>query len=166
MTEEELNATAAENMGRYMNCAQASFHTLHESLRLKCDATCMLRGLAPFPGVGLTFKTCGAVSGSLLAIGMALGGSDQPDPERAAICYQLGHRFSSTVREELGSTRCGDIMERQFGRRFDLTDPAQMQQFAEAGAAQKCTEVVQAAVRIAQRIIETTSSPSADTDDA
>ena len=162
MGEQELNAMAAENMQRYGNCAQASFHTLHKALRLECDHICILRGLAPFPGVGLTFETCGAVSGSLLAIGIALGATDPADQQRKALCYQVGNRFSSAVREELGSTRCGDIMERQFGRRFDLTDAAQKQQFTEAGAREKCTEVVQIAVQLAKRVLKTAGSPSAN----
>ena len=57
-------------------------------------------------------------------------------------------------------------MERQFGRRFDLTDPVQRKEFGEAGAAEKCTEVVQIAVQIAQRILETTGSTSSNTDKA
>ena len=32
----------------------------------------------------------------------------------------LANEFCSKIVNEPGSTRCGDIMERQFGRRFDM----------------------------------------------
>jgi hypothetical protein len=57
------------------------------------------------------------------------------------------------VSEEVGSTRCGDILETQFGKRFNLTDPAQGAEYRAAGAIEKCGAVVHKGVRIAAEIL-------------
>jgi hypothetical protein len=49
----------------------------------------------------------------------------------------LANDFCSRVEKEIGSTRCGDLMEKQFGRRFALRDPAEWQPFREAGSREK-----------------------------
>jgi hypothetical protein len=53
----------------------------------------------------------------------------------------------------MGSTMCGNIVEKLFGHRYNLADPVDLRKFQEAGAAAKCTEVVRTAVRIACEII-------------
>jgi hypothetical protein len=48
---------------------------------------------------------------------------------------------------------CAHVQEDIFGRSFDLTDPAQMEEFVSSGAAEKCRIPVCKAVRIAGRMI-------------
>ena len=48
---------------------------------------------------------------------------------------------------------CGDILESEFGKRYDLTDPEQVAEWQSAGAQAKCTAVVKKATRIAAEII-------------
>ena len=52
-----------------------------------------------------------------------------------------------------GSTMCADIVESQFGRRFDLADPVEAMQWMNCGALEKCGDVIGKGVRIAAEII-------------
>ena len=151
--EDSLDSRAEHYMKMYGNCAQASFSTLQEKFAIECDTTSFVRALRPFPGIGLTFETCGAVSGCLIALGLVYGTVDRNDQEQSRQCMLCAKEFCSRVVQELGSTRCGEIMERQFGKRFDLHDPSQRQEFREAGAGEKCTTVVQTAAKIAYELI-------------
>jgi hypothetical protein len=62
----------------------------------------------------------------------------------------LCHRFE----KELGSTMCGDILESELGKRYDLAEPAQVAEWQAAGGPDKCTAVVRKAVRIAAELIQ------------
>jgi hypothetical protein len=49
---------------------------------------------------------------------------------------------------------CGDIVEKQFGRRFNLADPAESMEWIGEGAVEKCGAVITTAVVIAAKIIQ------------
>jgi hypothetical protein len=49
---------------------------------------------------------------------------------------------------------CGDIVEKQFGRRFNLADPAESMEWLGEGAIEKCGAVITTAVGIAGEIIQ------------
>ena len=53
----------------------------------------------------------------------------------------------------MGSTMCGDIVEAQFGQRYDLADPVQAMEWMNAGALEKCGGVIRKSSRIAAEII-------------
>ena len=158
--EQSLNARAEHFMRLFGYCSQASFATLQDQLSIECDPASFIKALRPFPGTGFTQETCGAVSGCLLALGLIHGTADNSDQEQSARCIALARDFCTKVGAELGSTRCGDIMERQFGRRFDLYDPDQVREFSDAGAGEKCTEVVKTAVRIAYDLLRESPRPT------
>ena len=48
---------------------------------------------------------------------------------------------------------CRDVQGHLFGRSFDLADPAEIIEFAKAGAAKKCLVPAEYAVRAAGRLI-------------
>lgn len=147
--EHALDARVEHFMALYGYCSQASFATLQEHFSIECDAPSIIKALRPFPGIALRMETCGAVSGSLIAIGLLHGTIDNDDREQSDLCMKLANTFCSRFAERMGSTRCGDVMQKQFGRRFDLHDPSEWQAFREAGSRKKCTEVVRSAVNIA-----------------
>ena len=68
--ERSLDASVEHFMGLYGYCSQASFATLQEKLSIECDAPSFIKALRPFPGIALRLETCGAVSGSLIALGL------------------------------------------------------------------------------------------------
>lgn len=150
----ELDALVMKYGKQYPNCAQTGFLTMLERNRIECDVPSFVRSLTAFPGIGGTGETCGAVSGSLLAMGLALGPADHADSAQAGRCHMASHRFCLAVKQELGSTGCGDIIERLCGRRYDLSNPEDAKQYAEAGGLMKCAGVVSTVVHIATEILE------------
>ena len=150
----KLDALVIRYGKQYGNCAQSSFLALQDRFNLQCDVPSFVRALTAFPGIGGTGETCGGVSGTLLALGLALGPADPADKEQSGKAHAAGHQFCSAVKKEFGSTDCGDIIERCCGRRFDLNNPLEAKQYAEAGGIMKCMNVVQTAVHVAAGILE------------
>lgn len=148
---DELDEKAAKYLAISMNCAQTSFVTLKEQFNL--DDGAILKALTPFPGVGLRGETCGAVIGSMMALGLIYGRENLDDQQGFLTSLPPARKFCYRFEKELGSTMCGDILESKFGKRYDLADPAQVAEWQAAGALDKCTAVVRSAVRIAAQII-------------
>jgi C_GCAxxG_C_C family probable redox protein len=139
---------------QYGNCAQTSFATLQAQFNLSCDMPTFLRALTALPGMGGTGETCGAVSGTVLALGLGLGPVDPTDKAQSNKCHAAAHRFCDAVTKEFGSTDCGDIIKRCCGKRYDLSDPDQKKEYVAVGGMQKCVNVAQTAVNIAGEILE------------
>jgi C_GCAxxG_C_C family probable redox protein len=149
----QLNAKVTEYLTTSGNCAQTTFLTLQEGFDLEDGA--ILKALTPFPGIGLRGETCGAVTGSLMALGLVYGrGRDQlGDWSAFTASLRPARRFCRAFDKEYGSTMCSDVVEAQFGKRFNLADPAESMEWYNCGAMDKCGEVIRTGVRIAAEII-------------
>ena len=53
---------------------------------------------------------------------------------------------------------CGDIVETEFGKRFNLADPIEAMEWFNCGAIEKCGEVISKGVHIAADLILETDS--------
>jgi len=148
---DELDEKVAKYLAISMNCAQTSFIVLKEQFNL--DDGAILKALTPFPGIALRGETCGAVIGSMMALGLLYGRETLDDQQGFLASLSPARTFCYRFEKELGSTMCGDILEAKFGKRYDLTDPAQVAEWQAAGALDKCAAVVKIAVRIAAEII-------------
>lgn len=135
------------------NCAQTTFLALQEQFELEGDA--VLKALTPFPGIALRGETCGAVTGSLMALGLINGRGKENLSDWQAYLSSLppARKFCRRFEAELGSTMCGDIIVSQFGRRFDLADRVQAMEWIGCGALEKCGQVIKKGVHIAADII-------------
>ena len=144
-----------EKVKRYLkisgNCAQTSFLALQEQFGL--DNGSILKALTVFPGIALRGETCGAVVGCLMALSLVYGRERLDDREGYTRSLRPGRRFCRSFEKEFGSTMCGDIVELVFGKRYNLADQTEAEEWRKAGAQGKCTAVVTAAVRIAAKII-------------
>ncbi len=147
----QLEEAAAKYLQAYGNCAQASFATLQDHYGLEGGK--IVRALSPFPGVGLRGDTCGAVTGSLMAIGLMFGRVEGEEYKKFLDVASMARDFCNRFEEALGSTKCGDIHESHLGRRFDLSDPKGMEEFR-ATVGGLCSRVVASGVRIAAEIID------------
>ena len=148
----ELEEKIDKFLPMYGSCSQASFCALNEQFKLGADNT--IRALKPFTG-GITLKgeTCGAVSGSLLAIGFFFEPMNQDGKEKAGSSIEYGTMFFDRFKEEFGSTRCWGVQEHQYGRYYDFLNPEENKLFMEAAKSGKCFDVVKKAVSIAGDII-------------
>ncbi len=142
---------------RYMhisfNCAQSSFLALKEQFGLPGDD--ILKALTPLTGIAERGETCGAVTGALMIFGLLYGRGKTRlsdwDAYRASLVPS--GEFCDRFEQKYGSTMCCKIQEKRFGRCFRLTRSEDLKEFQAEGATDKCTVVVQDAVRLAADII-------------
>ena len=148
-----LESKVKENLSICGNCAQTTFLSLQDEFDLEGEA--ILKALTPFPGIALRGETCGAVTGSLMALGLIFGRDKENLNNWQAYLDSLppSRKFCRRFEDELGSTMCADIVESEFGRRFDLADPVEAMQWMNCGALEKCGDVIGKGVRIAAEII-------------
>ena len=142
---------ARELLALSENCAQSSFAALAEHLGF--DAGSTLKALTPFPGIALRGETCGAVVGSLMAIGMLLGRDRLDDRPGMQPSVKAARRFCRAFETEFGGTSCRVILEQGLGSAFDLARPEGIAAYLEAGGPQRCSEVVSRSVVIAAEVI-------------
>jgi len=133
------------------NCAQTTFFVLQEEFGL--GGQDILKALTPFPGLALRGETCGAVTGSLMAIGLVFGRDKLDDWKGYTNSLKPARNFCMRFVDLQGSTACADILEATFGRRFNLADRNESAEYIAAGGAQKCGDLVADAVCVAAEVI-------------
>lgn len=138
-------------MSQSHHCAQTAFLVLKEQFDL-ADGE-IVKALTPLPGLGEKGLLCGALTGSLMALGLIFGREHLDDWETYRASLVPAGEMVDRFREVQGSTNCCDIVETEFGKRYDLLDPEDHAEYVKAGASEKCGRVVQRAVRIAADII-------------
>jgi C_GCAxxG_C_C family probable redox protein len=146
-----LAERARETLIRSGNCAQSSFAVLQEEFEL--DGGGILRALTPFPGMALRGETCGAVVGSIMALGLLYGRDDLEDMRGFIGSLPSARRFCRRFEERNGGTACATVLKSRMGRAYDLADSAESAEYLEAGGAQVCAEVVAGAVTAAAEVI-------------
>ncbi len=132
-------------------CAQTSFLVLKEQFNL--DDGKILKALTPFPGVALRGETCGAVIGSLMALGLVFGRDNIDDMPGYVRSLPPARKFCRQFEKEQGSTMCGAILEAKLGKKYNLANPIESAMYLSSGGPEKCAEVVASAVRIAAEIM-------------
>lgn len=153
-TEELLNSVgekARRVLLRSGNCAQTSFLVLKEQFNL--DGGGIAKALTPFPGIALRGETCGAVVGSLMALGLVFGRDNIEDMPGYLRSLPPARKFCRQFEKEQGTTMCGAILEGKMGKRYNLANPIDSALYFSSGGPEKCAEVVESAVRIAAEIL-------------
>jgi len=143
---------ARELLALSENCAQSSFAALAEHLGF--DAGSTLKALTPFPGIALRGETCGAVTGSLMAIGMVLGRDRLDDQPGMQPSVKAARRFCRAFEAEFGGTPCRVVLEQGLGSAFDFTRPEGGAAYMEAGGPALCSRIVGRSVVLAVEAIE------------
>jgi len=93
------------------------------------------------------------LSGCLLALGSAFGRERLDDWAGWRACLVPARAFCDRFVAEMGSTQCADVVEKVFGHRYNLADPAELARFQDAAPTAKCGGVVREAVRLAAGLI-------------
>jgi C_GCAxxG_C_C family probable redox protein len=148
-----VDATADVKMRSCHHCAQASFLALEEAFGL--DGGPIVKALTPIPGIAERGETCGAVIGSLMALGLVFGRDNIEDWAAWRASLVPSRAFCARFEQEFGSTMCGDLLEKFFGKRYNLADPIDLAEYqsAKPGPTQICGGIVRKAARIATEII-------------
>jgi len=103
---------------QHYNCAQSTFGPF--AVYYGMDEAMAFRIATPFGGgMGHAGQICGAVSGALMAIGLAKGITAY-DREKKYACYDLAVEFQNRFKEKHGSLTCPGLLGYDIGDSEDL----------------------------------------------
>jgi C_GCAxxG_C_C family probable redox protein len=155
MSKEEVKRTIEERAKEFLNlsgnCAQSSFAALQEHFGLESED--ILKALTPFPGLALRGEACGAVVGSLMAVGLVYGRDELSNQRGYLASLSSARKFCSAFEKEYDSTSCAKILNKKMGREFNLADAKESKEYLLAGGQEICGAVVAHAVKNAALLI-------------
>ena len=137
---------ADEHFSRECNCAQSVFSAF--ALPHGLDEETAIKIATPFGGgMARTGETCGAVTGALMALGLARGAAT---PEGKEEVYRLAREFMRHFEEKHGSLLCRELIG------CDISTPEGLQHAHESGVTKSvCPQLVHDAAEIVQAMLET-----------
>jgi len=140
----DLSEIAVAHFHQNFNCAQAVFVTFAPQLGL--DESQALKLASPFGGgVARCGQICGAVTGALMALGLAQG-ADTPDGKEDA--YRLGQEFLQRFESRHATILCRELIA------CDISTPEGRQQARAKGAfTALCPQFVRDAADIVQAML-------------
>ena len=139
------------------SCSKGSAIALMEEFGLGNWA--IIRAMSPFPGFGMTGGICGAVTGSLIGLGLFFGSDDPEDYEGTGRTMEAARKFITQFKVELGTIMCPELQEDViFGR---YLDPRASQEnfvaFKKAQGYEKCALPPGIGARLAAEVILTSN---------
>ncbi len=135
------------------NCPKGSALALFEQFGMgNLD---VIRSLSPFPGLGMTGGTCGAVTGGMIAIGTYFGSDDMVDYEGNGRAIAAARIFLPRFEQALGSTVCPRIHEEViFGKYINAREsPEKFEEFVRADGYIRCALPMGIGARLAAEVI-------------
>jgi len=163
-TKEEILERVAKKAGDYeeaaISCSQGTLAALQEEFNL-AGGEDVIKAATFMPGIASRKETCGALTGGLMALGLAFGRDrvNNPEPNTPEAKEQFfkfrekAWRFCEEFKKEFGSTMCGDIRPAIMGRDYNSMDPKDRQQFLADDGPKKCRVPAEKAARIAVSIL-------------
>jgi len=142
---EKARKKAFDNERNFGGCSQCVVGALKDTLGVVSnDVFKAATGLGG--GIGLTGRSCcGALTGGVMVIGTFLGREydNFADPGRVRFeTFKLAKRLVEKFEEEYGSVVCDDIKIKIMGRKYDLCDEKEFQEFLnDGGHDDKCPSV-------------------------
>jgi C_GCAxxG_C_C family probable redox protein len=129
------------------NCSQSVFSAFAPQLGLEAEIAHKIA--APFGGgMGRTGGTCGAVTGALMALGLANGLIDPTDPSTKENVYAQTRQFFQRFQARHGALACRDLLG------FDISTPEGQKAARQAGVfTARCPEFVRSAAEIAREFL-------------
>ncbi len=88
-------------------------------------------------GVGLKGLLCGALTGSVMAIGMKLGRTNPKDRGAALKTYEKCREFLDQFGKEFGSRDCYNLIG------YHLDNPEENKKWLKEGGREKCAKIVE-----------------------
>lgn len=136
---------AAARFAQKLNCAQSVFSAF--APRLGLDEATALKIASPFGGgVARQGEVCGAVTGALMAIGLARGSST---PEKKEETYRLSQEFLRRFEAKHKTILCRGLVG------YDIRVPLESARAKESGVFESiCPNVVRDAAELANEILD------------
>lgn len=125
-------------------CAESVLLSLAEANGIEADwLPSIATGLCA--GMARTNRTCGAVSGGIMGLGLATGRRSPGDSVEKN--YRFVQEFLRQFEEEFGSTNCRDLTG------YDLTTTEGLQMYLESDQSERCKGYCEQAARIAMELL-------------
>ena len=105
----EKHEEAQKRFNAGFNCAQSVIGTFSPELGLD-EASAMKISSAFGGGINNMGKTCGAIAGALMVIGMKYGKTEPIDVEKQALVKHLSKEVISKFRKRHGSIECSELL--------------------------------------------------------
>jgi len=130
------------------NCAQSIFSSFCKDYGLdKDNALKIATGFGG--GMGRSQRTCGAITGSYMVLGLRYGMDQKADKDARDRTYQLINEFSNRFKQEFGSLMCKELLD------CDLNTPEGNLYYEENNFFEtKCFQYVRKAVEILEELLE------------
>ncbi|MGC8887374.1 MAG: C-GCAxxG-C-C family protein [Verrucomicrobiia bacterium] len=130
------------------NCSQSVFSTYSENSGIPYEAACKLSS-ALGGGIGRQAKTCGALTGAALVIGLYFGNSRPEDKMAKERVYNLVRQLFERFNSIHHYTDCKDLLG------IDISNPENFKKAHELGIIKtKCPDFVRSASEILENIIK------------
>lgn len=108
MTAIEAGERAERNFLEGLNCSQSVAAVFADELHF--DADTVLRAASPFGGGTCRMREmCGAVSGALMCLGLAIGSADGDKTKKDAL-YKAGQELAARFKKDNGSIICRELL--------------------------------------------------------
>lgn len=144
--------SAAENFLAGFSCSQSVLRAFASELGL--DPETAARVAAAFGGgMARTGRTCGAVSGALMAIGLRYGSSRPDDTGAKETTYTLARHFLEKFTEQHGSIDCPGLLGCDIGTPEGMHKAREQHMFKTV-----CPAYVRDAARIAAELVDRENS--------
>ncbi len=129
------------------SCSQSVFSVFAEDLGLDKEAS--LKVSSAFGGgIAGMGRTCGAVIGALMALGLKYGSADASQEHEEKEIYKYADEFLSRIKSKSGTVTCKEILGVDLGR------PDGLKTAREKGLFEKnCPPFIQLSIEIADEII-------------
>jgi C_GCAxxG_C_C family probable redox protein len=111
----------------------------------------IIKALSPFPGLGLTGRTCGAVCGGLISLGLYFGSDDLLNNQANHAAMAAARQFLERFEERIGAIQCQDVQALVFGSYLNPWENSD--NFIKEKGFEKCSLVAGTGARIAAEII-------------
>ena len=150
----KIEEAADYNERVYGVCSQSVLAPLQEHFKLGDGGA--FKASYPFAGGVLHGELCGALTGGVLAIGLAYGRDEfvaRTLPLGMEDCWERILKLCARFRKEFGSLRCRDVQQVTFGRSWDLTNPAEREDFRRPEIHDTCGSIAGKTARMAAEVI-------------
>jgi C_GCAxxG_C_C family probable redox protein len=135
------------NYSQGFSCSQSVVMAFAEELGV--DREVAAKVSAGFGGgMGRSGRTCGALSGALMVIGLVQGATDPSDKESKEKTYSMARTLLEEFRRQRGSMDCRDLIG------MDISTPEGQALAREKGLFAGCAAHVEASARIVTELIK------------
>ena len=138
---QQVSEKALKNYQSGYNCAESVLLALYEHIEPKSKNELVPKIAAGFGGgIGRCGSVCGALTGSIMAVGIQYA-SNETGVEKRAKAYAYAKTLLKTFEEQHGTTFCRDLIK------YDLSNPEEAVKFRQEGIPQKvCSKLIKDAI--------------------